>query len=192
LLIVGLQGSPRLGGNCDILLDAALESAIEAGASVEKVQLGRLDAKACQACDRCWQTGECVVQDGMQRVHRLLREADGIILCSPIWFSGMSSHAKLAIDRCQCLWAESDRLGKPIGGGKKRYGGFIAVGGDEEAIFKNAVSEARAFFTAIDVEVKGELLFPGVPGRGAIRSHPTAIADAKALGTTIVSALVRA
>ncbi len=83
-------------------------------------------------------------------------------------------------------------MGRPIGGGKKRYGGFIAVGGDEEAVFKNAVSEVRAFFTAIDVEVRGELLYPGVSSRGSIRRHPTALSEAKALGASIASALVRA
>ncbi|MCX5909627.1 MAG: NAD(P)H-dependent oxidoreductase, partial [Deltaproteobacteria bacterium] len=38
--VLGILGSPRIGGNSDILLDQALAGAIDAGAEVEKISLG--------------------------------------------------------------------------------------------------------------------------------------------------------
>ncbi|MGD1061446.1 MAG: flavodoxin family protein, partial [Methanomassiliicoccales archaeon] len=159
---MGLFGSPRRGGNCDILLDAALESAKGAGAEVEKVELARLDVALCRACNDCFETGECAQVDGMKHIYSLLERADALILCSPIWFSGLSSPTKAVIDRCQCLWARGEFLGKPLGEGRGRRAAFISVAGDKKESFRNAVSEARSFFVAVGFKPSGELLIPGV------------------------------
>ncbi|MDD1770784.1 MAG: flavodoxin family protein [Methanomassiliicoccales archaeon] len=182
VLVVGLLGSPRIGGNCDVMLDAALEGAREAGAKVKKVELARLDIEFCRACNSCFETGECAQEDEMEEVYSLLERADGLLLCSPIWFSGLSSPTKTVIDRCQCLWARGEFLGKPLGEGRARRAAFISVAGDEKESFRNAVSEARSFFVAIGFKPMGELLFPGASEKGDILKVPGATEKAKDLG----------
>jgi multimeric flavodoxin WrbA len=186
MLIVGLQGSPRKNGNCDLLVNAALESAREAGAKVLKLQLSDLVIHLCQACNECLESGECVQKDDMVQVYRALEEADGLIVCSPIWFSGLSSQTKVLFDRCQCLWARGEVLHRPLAGGKPRLGAFISVGGDEKVVFRNALSESRAFFSALGYHPMEELLFAGVERKGSIREHPTALGQARELGRKMV------
>jgi len=58
--VLGIVGSPRRGGNTEILVGAVLRGAEEAGALVEKVLLSKLGISPCLACDACRDTDECV------------------------------------------------------------------------------------------------------------------------------------
>jgi len=184
--VVGLMGSPRICGNTDLLLDAALEGAAATGGDVEKVVLARLNLRGCRECERCFPNGRCVLKDDMQPIYRLLDELDVMIIASPIFFSGLTAQMKMMIDRCQCLWAGKYLLGKPIGGGRKRVGAFLSVGGRDNLSFKGAVSVAKAFFLSVDVEYVGELTISGVEGKGFISKHPTALRDAREMGAKLV------
>lgn len=186
MLVLGLMGSPRRAGNSETLLDAALEGARSAGGRTEKVILNELEAKACQGCNRCLPTGECVIDDGMRRVYRLLEEADAVVLASPIYFSGLTAQTKIMIDRCQCLWVRGERLGMDMGRGKRRKGLFISVGGDAQAVFRNAVSEVKAFFGSIAVDYSFEMLVPGVEAKGEAARRPDLMERAALLGAQLV------
>ena len=63
--VLGIVGSPRIGGNTDILVDEILSGAREAGASTEKIILNNLNIKPCQACNNCYKTGQCSQKDDM-------------------------------------------------------------------------------------------------------------------------------
>ena len=63
--VLGIVGSPRRGGNTEVLVDEVLAAAAEAGALVEKVVLNELDILPCQACDDCQASGRCVQQDDL-------------------------------------------------------------------------------------------------------------------------------
>ncbi|MCX6357728.1 MAG: NAD(P)H-dependent oxidoreductase, partial [Candidatus Aureabacteria bacterium] len=86
MYILGINGSPRTGGNCDLLLDAALAAAALAGADTEKLLLCRLCIAPCRACDKPSLDGPCVVADDMAMVYERLGRADAVILASPIYF----------------------------------------------------------------------------------------------------------
>ena len=58
--ILGIVGSPRRGGNTEILVDEVLAGAEEVGAFTEKIILNELNITPCQACDGCQKTGKCV------------------------------------------------------------------------------------------------------------------------------------
>ena len=187
-LILGILGSPRRKGNGDILLDRALKGAADAGAEIQKVVLNDLKFMACQGCNDCHEDGRCVQRDDLTPVYELLEKADAIIIASPIYFSGLSSQTKLLIDRCQCLWVRHEKLGRHSSEARRRRGAFIAVGGDEKAVFRHAVGEIRAFYCAIGLVYEGEILLPGVEGKGEVLSHPTALAEAERLGNRLASA----
>ncbi len=184
--ILGILGSPRRNGNSDLLLDQALKGAAEVGAEVKKVILNDLLIKPCQGCNDCHEDGQCVQRDDLTSIYQLLEEADGVIIASPIYFSGLSSQTKLLIDRCQCLWVRNDLLGRYSSAARKRKGSFIAVGGDSKAVFKHAVGEIRAFYSAIGLVYDGEILLPGVEGKGEVISHPAAMEEAERLGRRLV------
>ena len=97
--VLGVLGSPRLGGNSDILLDQALAGARDAGAEVEKIILCRKKISGCLACEKCNETGVCVVKDDMPEIHGKILEADAIIHSVPTYFWAMTSQMKAYLDR---------------------------------------------------------------------------------------------
>jgi multimeric flavodoxin WrbA len=124
--VLGIHGSPRKGGNSDLLLQRALEGAESAGAEVASLRAADLDMGGCLECGGCDETGECVVDDDMQKVYPRLDRADAIILATPVFFYAPPAQLKAIIDRAQAPWNRRRLSGK-----KKHESGtgyLIAVG----------------------------------------------------------------
>jgi len=189
LKVLGIAGSPRRGGNTDLLLAEVLRGAASKGAEVKTIILSDLKIAPCQHCDACLETGRCKVEDDMQMVYRELEQADRIVLASPIQFMTVTAQAKAMIDRCQSLWARKYVLKQPPLGsepGKKR-GLFISVGGRKVAnLFEPALATVKALFTCLNVTYAGDLLFPAVDEKGAITRHPDALHQAFLAGQKLV------
>ncbi len=111
--VLGIYGSPRKGGNTDILLEEAMKGAGEAGAEVEGLRLTALNVLPCLECHGCDTTGRCVIQDDMQKIYPKLTESDVIILASPIFFYGITAWAKALVDRSQALWTRKYLIKDP-------------------------------------------------------------------------------
>jgi multimeric flavodoxin WrbA len=97
--VLGILGSPRVGGNSDILLDQALSGAKEAGAEVEKVILCQKKISGCFDCGKCNEEGVCAVKDDMPEIHTKILEADAIIHSVPVYFWSMTAQMKAYLDR---------------------------------------------------------------------------------------------
>ena len=187
--VVAFHASPRQGGNTDILLAEALK-AIDS--SVHRVSLFRLNSmniRPCQNCGGCEETGLCVIKDEMHEIYKAIREADRIILASPIFFFCLSAQAKIMIDRCQCIWCEKYLLKKEIPQGDNgRKGLLLLAGGMKKEIgVECSDATARAFFRTISVPEHRTLSYLGIDAKGAILSHPTALADAYLAGANLIA-----
>ncbi len=97
--ILGIVCSPRKGGNTEILIKEALESASNAGAETELVLVANKIIAPCDGCGACEEDGICKIKDDMQAIYQQLELADGVILGSPVYFANMSAQAKAVIDR---------------------------------------------------------------------------------------------
>ncbi len=97
--ILGILGSPRVGGNSDILLDQALAGAKDAGAEAEKIILCQKKISGCLNCDKCNETGVCAIQDDMPEIHKKILEAEAIIHSCPVYFWAMTAQMKAYLDR---------------------------------------------------------------------------------------------
>jgi multimeric flavodoxin WrbA len=182
LRILGIMGSPRLGGNTDLLLDAALSGAHSQGAEVEKIVVDRLNISPCREHYGCLEDGNCVIRDDMDALYPKLLDADGIVVASPMFFYGITAQLKALIDRCQALWARKHVL-KQSWPGAGRKGAFIGVGATKgETLFDGSKATVKYFFKTIGVEYAGELLIRGVDQKGDIHKHPSALKDAFELG----------
>jgi NAD(P)H-dependent FMN reductase len=193
------MGSPRKGGNADLLLDQALAGAREAGAETEKLLAADLKVAPCLACRGCERTGVCVVHDTMTEVYPKLSGAQAIIVSSPIFFMGLPAQLKALIDRCQPFWVRKYLLHKPIymsdrpdeadksEDGSNRRGLFIAVGATNLPRTFDAVRfEVQSFFHCIEVTYADELFFPDVEEHGAIAHVPEALGKAFRAGEKLV------
>ena len=186
--MLGIAGSPRRGGNTDLLLAEVMKGAASKGAEVKTIILNDLKITPCQHCDACLKAGKCRINDDMQMIYRELEQADRIVLASPIQFMGVTAQMKAMIDRCQCLWARKYVLKvPPLGNERERKGFFISVGGRKVAnLFEPALVMIKTVFRTMDVTYAGELLFSGVDERGAIAKYPDALRQALLAGQKLV------
>jgi len=189
LKVLGIAGSPRRGGNTDLLLAEVMKGAASRGAEVKIIILNDLKIAPCQHCDACLEMGRCKVEDDMQMVYDELMKADRIVLASPIQFMTVTAQAKAMIDRCQSLWARKYVLKQPPLGSEpgKKKGLFISVGGRRVAnLFEPALVTVKSLFKVLDITYAGELLFPGIDEKGAIKEHPDALKQAYLAGQKLV------
>jgi multimeric flavodoxin WrbA len=193
--ILGINGSPRIGGNTDILLDKALEGAKNSGAQTEKIILNSLNFTPCQECENLRDDGSCIIEDDMQPLYKKIEGADALILASPIFFGSLSAQAKMMIDRFQCAWRGkyifkreifSARGGSAFGGKKKKAGAFISVAAsNKKDFFDNAKSIVKNFFATVNADYREEIFCRGVEKKGDILKHPQVLNKAYELGEKI-------
>jgi NAD(P)H-dependent FMN reductase len=190
LKVLGIAGSPRRDGNTDHLLQQVMAGASSQGAETKTVVISELNISPCRHCDGCIKTGKCVVDDDMQWLHTDLREADRIILASPIFFMGVTAQTKAMIDRCQALWVIKYILKLPVAINpcKERKGVFVSVGGTKlRNLFEPAMATVKSWFTTLDIRYTGELVFSGIDESESIHLHPTALKDAFSIGQKLAA-----
>lgn len=182
--IFGILGSPRMEGNTDLLLSAYLEGAREAGASVEKIVLNKLDYIPCQGCGGCDKTGRCVYKDDMYSFYERLRVVDQLVVASPVYFLGVTAQTKAMIDRCQANWAEKYLIKRPVADIiTPRWGVFISTSGMNKVhVFEPSKAMLRAFFSALDIVYRAEFTYPGIDARGEVKRHSDILDTVKKAG----------
>ncbi|MEW6266515.1 MAG: flavodoxin family protein [Thermodesulfobacteriota bacterium] len=176
--VLGLYFSPRQDGNSDLLLDEFLRGAAEAGAVARRIYVRDFSVSGCLECGACDETGECVIQDDMDRLYPLLISADRVAVSSPIFFYGLPSQGKAVIDRSQALWNRT-RLDPKL---KRDHGQgfFLGVGATKgRNLFDGSLLCFKYFLDAIGLPKKlDSLTYRQIESKAAIRSHPTALKEA--------------
>ncbi|NPB09009.1 MAG: flavodoxin family protein [Thermodesulfobacteria bacterium] len=184
--VLAFQGSPRPGGNTDLLLRAFLEGIEEAGGEAEKIDLYRLRVEPCLECGKCDHTGECIIPDDMRDIYPKLDQAQVIVVASPIFFYNVTSRTQALIERSQACWIRKYVLKKPHPRAGERQGIFLSLGATKgRRLFEGVQRVVRYFFDALDVNYQGGLFYRGIEEKGAIRSHPSALKEAFSLGRAV-------
>ena len=176
--VLGISGSPRVGGNTEIMVKEALEGARLSGAEVEFVSLAGKSIGGCEACAECGKGGKCVIDDDMQDLYPKLVAADAVIIGSPVYFGMITAQTKALVDRTYFLTKTGRRL-------ENKVGGVITVGG-------RAGHEFSAAYLLDFMSLQGMFL----PGRafaqsfsrdlGAAAKEEKALKDARSLGERVV------
>ncbi len=99
--ILILNGSPRSKGNTKQMIQAFQEGAESVGNHVRVVDVCRKKIGGCLACEYCHTKGHgaCIQKDDMQEVYALLKEAEMLVIASPIYYHGISGQLKCVLDR---------------------------------------------------------------------------------------------
>ncbi|MDK2888993.1 MAG: hypothetical protein PWP72_1871 [Thermoanaerobacter sp.] len=134
MLVLAINGSPRRTGSTARMLLATREVVEAAGARFTFCQvsevLAELKVPYCTVCsDPC--TGKCFSGTRLEEIFNLMRQADGIIMGSPVYFSTVSSHLKAFWDRTRLLRREKALIN--VVGGALTVGGS-RFGGQETAL----------------------------------------------------------
>jgi len=184
--VLAVAASARRNGNSDTLLEKALGPVREAGHTVETIIPYRLSITPCRSCHGCWETGRCVVDDEMQELYVKFCEADYLAVAAPVYFTNVPGHLKVLIDRFQCFWARTYRLGEPPE--PRRRGIFLCVGGmDREAFYSCSLRVVKTWFSTLNVKCAVDRFYPGVDQKGAVDEREDYLEDARQAGRELIS-----
>lgn len=172
-----LSGSPRKGGNSDLLCNEFLRGAAEGGNDVEKIRIAEKKIGYCRACYYCRDHGgECAIKDDMTEVLQKMIEADVIVLASPVYFYAIDAQLKAVIDRTVSRWTEVKS--------KDFYYIITAADSDREAM-DTTLACFRGYAACVNgAKEKGVIYGTGVYEKGIINGSP-AMKQAYKMGKSV-------
>ncbi len=182
-----LKGSPREIGNSALLAGQVAAGAEVTGAQVESYYLHGMDISPCDACEACRGSSDarCVVEDDMQLLYPIIRDADAIVYASPIYWFTITAQLKAFMDRCYALGGDTVKEHALAG---KRVGVVLTYGGDDP-FDSGAINAIRMFqdtFNYIPAEIVG-MVYGSASGVGAVVENKDLMAQAYELGRKLAA-----
>ena len=160
--IIGILGSPLTEGNTAKLLEHALKGAADAGCETDTIIVNNLDFQPCMEMMFCREHETCIMDDDMQQLYTRVRNADSIIIATPVMTMGIPGKLKSFMDRCQVFYmAKYVRNESLVTPEKKklRRGLFICISGMKiPEVFVGAKMTAGTWFDIVDCPLADELL----------------------------------
>jgi multimeric flavodoxin WrbA len=165
--IMGFNASPRKNGNTAWTIGQILENAAEAGAETQIFHSGILNINPCKGCLGCVKGDGCVVADDMQEIYTTLKQADALILGSPVYMAQMSGQAKIFTDRlfAQITPRFSPRF-KEENAGKKLILVFTQ-GNPDRGKFQAYYDYTKNMFQMLEFDVQDFIVATGTRGEQA-------------------------
>ena len=173
-----LSGSPRKGGNSDILCDQFAKGALENGNQVEKIRVSEKKIAPCTGCYFCRNNGgRCALNDDMGDILQKIIDCDVLVLSTPVYFYSMCAQLKAVIDRCVARWTEIAN--------KDLYYIMTAAEEDEDTM-DGTLACLHGFAMCIDgYDEKGILYGKGVAEKGDVVNRPELMQIAYEMGLSV-------
>ena len=157
-----LSGSPRKGGNSDILCDEFMKGAEESGNTVEKIRVAEKKIGYCRGCYACKVTGICAIKDDMAEILQKMNDADVIVLASPVYFYSIDAQLKAVIDRTVARWLEVKN--------KEFYYIMTAADGEKESL-ETTLACFRGYADCVEgAKEMGVIYGTGVYEKGEVKA----------------------
>lgn len=97
--VLMINGSPRVGGNTSIALNEMVKVFDAEGVEFEVVQVGNKAIRGCIACGSCRDNGKCVFDDVVNELVPKFKEADGLVIASPVYYASANATLIACLDR---------------------------------------------------------------------------------------------
>ncbi len=94
-----LNGSPRTEGNTALSIKELAVTLEAEGVETEMIRVGDRDIRGCMACGACSKLGKCVYDDVVNEIAAKFKEADGLILASPVYYASANATLIACLDR---------------------------------------------------------------------------------------------
>ncbi len=192
--VLGIGGSPRKGGNSDILLRHILKGAAETGRETTAVLLREYRFESCIGCEKCRQTGECIgLNDGMRLLYPAIHRCRGLVLVSPTHTYNVTAWMKAFIDRLYCFYqfgTDRPRSWKSRLAGQERRAVTATICEQESEENMGVTTRAmRLPLESHDYRIVREMKVFRLFDRGIIKDHPDLLAEAQDAGRALAAAL---
>ena len=183
--VVVVMGSPRRNGNSIALAEKAADGVASAGGKAEGYYLHDMDIKPCDACEACRRNSNdnCIIEDDMQQIYHDLKDADALIIASPIYWFTINAQTKLFMDRCYGLGGPQGNVLK----GKKI--GIILTYGDSDPFNSGCINALRTFqdtFAFLGAPIV-DMVYGSASKSGEIKANNYLMGKAYKMGQKIVN-----
>ena len=161
--ILIINGSPRKGGNTDLLVEAFVKGASQKH-HVEVVSVRDYKVNPCMGCNACFMSKDntCAQKDDMAMIYEKMAHADMLVIASPVYFYGLSAQLKAVIDRCHNLIRDSFPIKKTA---------LLLVGAATlPELFDSILTQYRLCLNFFKLEDAGRVLVRGVKDKGDIKN----------------------
>ena len=167
-----ITGSPRRGGNTEILVDSFVAGAQESGHRIDRFDAAANEVKGCRACDACWSKGNaCVFDDGFTVLAPMMARAEVLVLATPVYWFGFSAQLKAAVDKMYSFLSTNRKAELKI----KESALLICAGDTDESLFTGSVETYKSACEYMEWQDRGTIIVPGVMEKGAIAGNPALI-----------------
>jgi multimeric flavodoxin WrbA/protein-tyrosine-phosphatase len=192
MLVLGFQGSPRKKGNTSFLLSTFMQAAESLGAQTRTIEVAQKNIIPCKEYVVCEKKGFCPIDDDIKtEIYPLIRQAEVVVLASPIFFFNMTAQLKAVVDRCQLFWARKYKLKLTDPAKKTKRGFLLSVGASKgKSLFEGLQLTAKYFFDAIDARFEGSLTYSEIEGPKDMSKHPKVLADVKKAAADLIGPLI--
>jgi multimeric flavodoxin WrbA len=172
-----LSGSPRKGGNTDLLVEAFIKGAEHAGKTATLFRTADMKISGCIGCCYCHaHDAACVQKDDMARVIEALKSAYALVYASPIYYASFTSQLKAVLDRTFALlksvqpWTKSALL--------------LTCGNQSASMAEPTIALYKKILGFDGSEDRGVVVATGLHEPGEIKDRPE-LAQAEKLGREI-------
>ena len=175
--ILILSGSPRRGGNTELLVEAFVKGASQKH-HVEVVSVHDYKVNPCMGCNACFKNeiNACIQKDDMSLIYDKMAVADMLVIASPVYFYGLSAQLKAVIDRFHNPIRDTYHIKKTA---------LLLVGAASlPELFDGILAQYRLCLNFFKLEDAGRVLVRGVKDKGDIQ-NTEAIQKANELGLNI-------
>ena len=179
--VLAISGTPRKGGNSEILLDAAIEPFIQAEWDVTKILLSEKTIHMCTGCETCVDTNICSIRDDMDEVFDALTKCDAIVIATPTYWRNVPAQLKALFDRTFAIY---DKKQISI-----KFGGAIAVGRGSSGGQSIVLNIIHNYYLSCGILcVPGELngVTASADKPGDILNQPIRLEQSRILGQNII------
>ena len=180
--ILVLNGSPRARGNTSMLIDAFTEGATQAGHTVTRFDLQKMDLHPCLGCMKGGRdaASPCVQKDDMLKIYPAYREADIVVLASPMYYWAFSAQLKMAFDRFFAVAECDPGYANP----KKECALIMAAEGNTPENWKPVLDYYHSLMSFMEWADRGTVLAGGVLDAGAVACSPV-LDEARSFGASL-------
>ena len=158
--ILILSGSPRKGGNTELLAEAFAN-----GASAHHhviVSVRNYQVNPCLGCNACFKTnGICAQKDDMDIIYEKMNQADMLVIASPVYFYGISAQLKAVIDRFHNPIRDTFHI--------KKMALLLVGAASLPELFDAILTEYNLCLKFFNIEDAGKVLVRGVKDKGDIK-----------------------
>ncbi len=179
-----INGSLRVNGNTDILIEQVIAGARETNLNASIVVLRNKKISNCIGCYQCLRTGTCSIRDDMTEIRALVENAELMVLASPLYWCGVTGLMKTFIDRLFFYYHPNTR---PLISKKKVI--ILTSMNQKNIEFESQllVEFYNRLFNCLCVEIADMFFFSEIMKKGAVLERPEYLNQARMIGINLIN-----